>query len=111
MKGGKRDYKREDAWDAKHPGRLQAREARHRARYGAIKAGLIEKKGDPRQVDHIKPISKGGKTIPSNLRVVDASANESFKRNSKGALVSQYSKKERSANAKSSAGTRRSKRS
>lgn len=98
QKNNKRDYKREDAWDAAHPGRLKAREARHRARYGAIKAGMIEP-GSKLQIDHILPLSKGGKTIKSNLRAVPASENESFKRGPKGQLVSQISTKERKQNA------------
>jgi 5-methylcytosine-specific restriction endonuclease McrA len=52
------------------------------------------KVGDGKQVDHIKPISKGGKTVMSNLRVVTAAANDSFKRNSKRQLVSQTSTRE-----------------
>ena len=50
--------------------------------------------GDGKEVDHIKPLSKGGKTVEGNLRNVSASANDSFKRNSKSQLVSQTSDKE-----------------
>lgn len=48
-----------------------------------------------KDVDHIKPISKGGTNDPSNLRVVSPSANRSFKRDSKSRLVSQTSDKEK----------------
>jgi len=39
-------------------------------------------KGDGKDVDHITPESKGGKTVMSNLRVESASDNRSFTRNS-----------------------------
>lgn len=94
MTNGKRDYKREDAWDKNHPGREHDREERHKARAMAESEGKA-KKGDGKDVDHIKPLSKGGKTIPSNLRTVSEAANRSFSRNSNGSLKSQESKRER----------------
>jgi hypothetical protein len=45
------------------------------------KEGLVHK-GDGKDVDHKKPVSKGGSTVRSNLRVKSASANRSFARNS-----------------------------
>ena len=36
-------------------------------------AGL--KVGDPREADHIKPLSEGGSNAKSNVRVVSAKAN------------------------------------
>lgn len=63
------------------------------------KAGKVHK-GDGMEVDHIKPVSKGGKTIMSNLRVITAAHNDSFKRNSKHQLVSQTSTRERVARRK-----------
>lgn len=56
--------------------------------------GLV-KKGDGKQVDHIKPLSKGGSNDRSNMRVVPASQNESFSRNKDGSLKNQTSKRER----------------
>lgn len=56
-------------------------------------AGKV-RKGDGKDVDHKTPLSKGGKNTPSNLRVVDASKNRSFSRNSNGSLKSQTSKRE-----------------
>jgi hypothetical protein len=44
------------------------------------KAGKVHK-GDGNDVDHKKPLSTGGKTTPSNLRVEPASKNRSFYRN------------------------------
>jgi len=40
-------------------------------------------KGD---VDHIKPLSKGGKTRISNLRIRRRKANRSFKRKADGSM-------------------------
>lgn len=46
-----------------------------------LKAGKVHK-GDGKDVDHIKPLSKGGSASDSNLRVVSAHANRSFARTS-----------------------------
>jgi len=55
-------------------------------------AGKVHK-GDGKDVDHKTPLSKGGTTTKSNLRVVPASTNRSFSRNSDSSLKSQRSKK------------------
>ena len=44
-----------------------------------MKKGLV-KKGDGLDVDHKRPIVKGGTNAPSNLRAVPASQNRSFAR-------------------------------
>jgi hypothetical protein len=44
-----------------------------------MKEGLVHK-GDGMDVDHKKPVDKGGKTVRSNLRVKPASANRTFDR-------------------------------
>lgn len=90
--GYKRDYKQENKYKSR-PDQIAKRVARNAARREALRKGLV-RKGDSKQVDHIKPLSKGGTNSPGNLRVVSHSANESFRRNSKGGLVSQTSKKE-----------------
>lgn len=41
------------------------------------------KKGDPRECDHIKPLSKGGKGGKGNIRVVSRKTNRSYKRDAK----------------------------
>lgn len=68
---GKRDYKKELAWEHKNkPNRVKERAARNTAR---SRAGL--KVGDPRQADHIKPLVNGGSNAKSNVRVVSAKTN------------------------------------
>jgi len=66
----KRDYKREYARDHSSTAAKKDRAARNKARR---EAGL--KKGDPREVDHVKPLSKGGSNSKSNRRVVSRSTN------------------------------------
>ena len=71
MTNGKRDYKKELQWEKKNkPNRVKDRAARNSAR---SKMGL--KVGDPRHVDHVKPLDSGGSTGKSNLRVVSAKTN------------------------------------
>lgn len=67
------------------PARKKARAARNKARREYMRKGLV-KKGDGKDVDHIKPISKGGKTVAGNLRVLSASANRSYARTSSGKM-------------------------
>ena len=43
-------------------------------------------KGDGKDVDHKKPISKGGGNGKGNLRVTPKSSNRSYKRNSDGSV-------------------------
>lgn len=91
-KGYKRDYQQENKYKSS-PEQIKLRVMRNKARQEALDKGIV-KKGDGKQIDHKVPLSKGGSNEKSNLRVVDHSTNESFKRNSKGALVSQTSKRE-----------------
>jgi len=68
---GKRDYKKEFAWEKKSkPNRVKDRAARNSARK---EAGL--KVGDPREADHKKPLSEGGSKNKSNVRIISAAAN------------------------------------
>ena len=57
------------------------RAARNKARAIMEKEGLVQK-GDGKDVDHKRALSNGGKTVRSNLRVKDASANRSYARKS-----------------------------
>lgn len=66
----KRDYKKEYAEYHSKPEQKKNRAARNKARR---EMGL--KVGDPREVDHKKPLSKGGSNSKKNLRVVSRSTN------------------------------------
>ena len=66
----KRNYREEYDKYHKKPGQRKNNNARHRARYA-----LKLKKGDKREVDHKKPLSRGGSNSPSNLRVVSRKTN------------------------------------
>ena len=65
-----RDYKKEYRDYHSKPKARKARAASNRARR---KVGL--KTGDPREVDHKKPSSKGGTNARANLRIVSRSTN------------------------------------
>lgn len=68
---GERDYKRERANEKKHGDkRGKERAMRNKARR---EAGL--KVGDPREADHIKPLSEGGSNDKKNVRVISKKAN------------------------------------
>lgn len=67
-KDGSRDYIAERL--AEKPSRKKARAARNRAR-----RKMKLKNGDPREVDHKIPLSKGGGNNKSNLRVVSKKTN------------------------------------
>ena len=94
MTNGKRDYKKENAKYNSRPENIKARSERTVLRRQANAAGITHK-GDGKDLDHIKPLSKGGANVMSNTRVVSQSANRSFSRNADGSLKSQTSKKER----------------
>ena len=88
-----RDYRKEyDRYQGK-PEQIKNRTARNAARAKLMKAGKVHK-GDGKDVAHVKAIDKGG-SIKDGLRVQSKSANRSFKRDSKGNLVSETSKRER----------------
>lgn len=88
-----RDYAKQNALYNSKPEQVKHREEQNKARQQALKDGTVHK-GDNLQVDHIKPLSKGGSNSKSNRRVVPASQNMSFSRNKNGSLKSQTSKKE-----------------
>lgn len=69
------------------------RAARNAARAKMMKAGKV-KKGDGKDVAHVKAFDKGGSNA-TGLRVESAKTNRSFKRDSKRNLVSETSKRER----------------
>lgn len=61
------------------------RAKRNAARDVMVKAGKATV-GDGKDVDHKKPLSKGGSNSVSNLRVVSKSSNRSYARTSKGGV-------------------------
>lgn len=94
MTNGKRDYKKEVAKYTSKPEVVKKRTEQNAARREMEKAGKVHK-GDGKDVDHKKPLSKGGTNDSKNLRAVPASENRSFQRNKDGSLKSQTSKRER----------------
>jgi len=84
MTNGKRDYKKQQAYDGK-PSVVKDRAKRNAARRELEKEGKVSK-GDGKDVDHKKPLSKGGSNGRSNLRVRSSSANKSFARKKNGAM-------------------------
>lgn len=94
MTNGKRDYKRENELYNSRPEQRKARSERSVTRVKSNRAGKTSK-GDGMDIDHIKPLSKGGLNILSNERVVSEGVNRSFSRNKNGSLKSQTSKRER----------------
>ena len=85
MPSKKRDFQREYQSYHASPQQKKNRAARNAARATLAKEGKVHK-GDGKDVDHSKPLSKGGSNARSNLRVKTASANRSYKRTSKGAI-------------------------
>ena len=78
-----RNYAKEYANYDGTPAVKKKRAQRNKARRMLEREGVVTK-GDGKDVDHITPLGKGGKTTRSNLRVKSASANRSFKRKSDG---------------------------
>ena len=76
-----RPYKHEYEMYDGTPAVKKKRAARNKARRELEKEGLVHK-GDGKDVDHKKPLSKGGSTARGNLRVKSAADNRSYKRNS-----------------------------
>jgi len=66
----KRNYKKEYRQYHGKPEQVKNRSKRNQARR---KAGL--KKGDPREADHKRPLSRGGGNSRKNIRVVSRTAN------------------------------------
>jgi hypothetical protein len=88
-----RNYRSEyDRYQGK-PEQLKNRAARNAARAKLMKAGKV-KKGDGKDVAHVRAFDKGGSN-GDGLRVESRSANRSFRRDSKGNLVSETSARER----------------
>jgi hypothetical protein len=87
-----RDYKREYATYQGTEDQKKKRALRNKARRQAIRDGKASK-GDGTDVHHVTAISKGGAN--GRTKVVSASENRSFDRDSKRALISEISSRER----------------
>lgn len=84
-----RPYKKE--WQQqKERDEKPARAARERARYTMDKEG-VDRAG--KDIDHVKPLSKGGTNAKSNLKLKSPSANRSFHRNPDGSVKKNSPKK------------------
>ena len=87
-----RNYRSEyDTYQGK-PEQKKNRAARNAARTKMTKAGKVHK-GDGKDVAHVVAMDKGG-TNKTGLRVESKATNRSFKRDAKGNLVSETSKRE-----------------
>jgi len=76
-----RDYRHEyDAYQGK-PEQVKNRAKRNTARAEMEKAGRVSK-GDGKDVDHKRPLSKGGSAGTDNLQVKSVHANRAYKRRS-----------------------------
>ena len=96
MVNGKRSYKTELNWEhTKKKNRVKDRAQRNAARSAVAKKNGVKPTSLSGDVGHKKAVSKGGKNSLSNLFLQPPSENRSFKRNSKGAMISEISKRER----------------
>lgn len=84
----KREYEQYHGTDEQKKKRAE----RNAARAKLMKEGKVSK-GDGKDVAHRKAIDKGGST-KDGVRVESKSSNRSFRRDSKGNLVSEKSKRE-----------------
>jgi 5-methylcytosine-specific restriction endonuclease McrA len=73
-----RDYKDEYKKFQSSPEQKKYRAERNKARREAEREGRVHK-GDGKDIDHVKPLSKGGSTAKSNTRVISKSANRAKK--------------------------------
>jgi hypothetical protein len=88
-----RDYKKEYQSYQGKPEQIKNRAQRNAARAKLMKAGKV-KKGDGKDVAHVKAFDKGGNN-GTGLRVEPKSKNRSFDRDAKKNLISETSPRER----------------
>lgn len=85
MRNGKRDYKTQyEKYDGKESVKKD-RAKRNGARRQLEAEGKVSK-GDGKDVDHKKPLSKGGGNGRSNLRAISKRSNRSFARTKSGKM-------------------------
>ena len=81
MRNYKQEYANYDGTEAVKKKRAQRNKARR-----MLEATGVVHKGDGKDVDHKKPLSKGGTTVMSNLKAKPAASNRSFKRKADGSM-------------------------
>jgi 5-methylcytosine-specific restriction endonuclease McrA len=81
----KRNYRKEYANYQGRPEQIANRSNRNKARRKMANAGLV-KKGDGKDVDHKRPIVKGGGNTRANLRIAARRNNRSFPRTRKARM-------------------------
>ena len=86
MTNGKRDYRKENLLFNSKPEEIRKRSLRNAARQMMEDAGLVHK-GDGKDVDHVKPLSKGGSNARGNLRPLGSRDNRSYRRTSSSAIA------------------------
>jgi 5-methylcytosine-specific restriction endonuclease McrA len=79
------EYKTAKARGENGTGHNSGSAERHRLRRKALKLGMVKKGQD---VDHIKPLSKGGANTIKNARAVSPHANRGFPRRKDGSMKS-----------------------
>ena len=93
MTNGKRNYKKELAWEKKNGKKRQ----NDRVQRNAARAEMTKKVGSAalkgKDVGHKKAISRGGKNGLANLFVQNPENNRSFARNKDGSMKSERSKR------------------
>jgi hypothetical protein len=86
----KQEYKTAKARGEIGTGHDSENAKRHRARRLALKMGLVKRGQD---LDHKKPLSKGGTNSPKNFRAESPHDNRSFPRRSDGSMVANHPKR------------------
>lgn len=76
-----RNFKREYATYQGTAEQKKNRAKRNAARAKAMKAGKV-RKGDGKDVNHIRPLSKGGTNNAKNINIKSKHKNRSYRRNS-----------------------------
>lgn len=96
MTNGHRDYKKELNWEKKKkPNRVKDRAQRNAARSAVAKKKGVKATSLNGDVGHKRAVSKGGQNGLQNLFIQSPGQNRSFRRNAKGAMISETSKRER----------------
>jgi len=93
---GKRDYKRELAWEhTKKKNRVKDRAQRNAARAEVAKKVGKKPTAIKGDVGHKKAVSRGGKNGLANLFIQNPGQNRSFARNKNGSMKSETSSREK----------------